>query len=111
MDEAYGQTGCGKTYTMLGKPDRNVLGLLPRTLQWFTNQKSVEIELSVCEAYSRNVMKIEIFDLLGKVNDAKDWGSKKGSTTMEVKKLTKIKVKDYMHGCNNQFCMKLLNVL
>lgn len=95
---AYGQTGCGKTYTMLGKPDRNVLGLLPRTLQWFTNQNSGEIELSVCEAYSRNVMKIEIFDLLAKVNDAKDWSAKKGSTTMEVKKLTKVKVKDYMHG-------------
>jgi kinesin family protein 3/17 len=32
---AYGQTGCGKTYTMLGKPDRNVLGLIPRCLKYF----------------------------------------------------------------------------
>jgi len=96
---AYGQTGCGKTYTMLGKPQRNVLGLLPRTLQWFADQPGQpKIELSVCEAYSRNVMKIEIYDLLDKKNDVEDWNKKKGSTTLEVKKLKKIKVKDYLHG-------------
>lgn len=96
---AYGQTGCGKTYTMLGKPDRNVLGLIPRCLKYFfDNDKTDEVTLSVVEAYSRNVMKIELFDLFLKHNQNEDWSKKKGSTTLDVGKCTRIKLKDYSHG-------------
>ena len=36
---AYGQTGSGKTYTMLGKKHENVVGVLPKCLQYFLNDE------------------------------------------------------------------------
>lgn len=93
---AYGQTGCGKTYTMLGKPQRNVVGLIPRCVQFLLNNEATDkVEMSVVEAYSRNVMKIELYDLLQDVNDNEDWTKKKGSTTLQVPKLKKVHLKEY----------------
>jgi len=96
---AYGQTGCGKTFTMLGKAP-NVVGVIPRALDYLLEKEpSPQLEMSVVEAYSRNVMKIELFDLLHDKNQTgADWDIKKGSTTLTVKQATTIKLRDGEHG-------------
>ena len=72
-----------------------MLGLIPQCLKYFfDNDKTDEVTLSVVEAYSRNVMKIELFDLFLKHNQNEDWSKKKGSTTLDVGKCTRIKLKD-----------------
>ncbi|KAL4473629.1 hypothetical protein ABPG74_022493 [Tetrahymena malaccensis] len=68
---AYGQTGCGKTHSMLGKPNDEVeKGIIPRTFSHIinivesANDKNFLVRCSYIEIYNE-----EIHDLLGK--DAK----------------------------------------
>ena len=53
---------------MLGKPSRGVIGLIPRCSQFILeneeNGPKPIVELSVVEAYSTSMKKIEFFDLL-----------------------------------------------
>jgi len=57
-----------------------------------------KLELAILEAYSRNVMKIEIYDLLKESNQVEDWNKRKGSTTLENKKAIHTKLRDGEHG-------------
>jgi len=101
---AYGQTGCGKTYTMLGKPSRGVVGLIPRCAQFIleSNPKSrPAVELTVIEAYSTSVQKIEIFDLLAPKNQGVEWKDMKGSTTLDVNGAIHIKIPNPKVAYNN----------
>jgi hypothetical protein len=65
---AYGQTGCGKTHTMLGVPsDEELKGIIPRSFSHIinivesANDKKFLIRCSYIEIYNE-----EIHDLLGK---------------------------------------------
>ena len=64
---AYGQTGCGKTFTMMGTPEGEGKGIIPRTfsqIMTLTNSDSSKTHLIRCsfiEIYNE-----EIHDLLGK---------------------------------------------
>jgi kinesin family protein 3/17 len=93
---AYGQTGCGKTYTMLGKPSRGIVGLIPRCSQFILeNEKNGPrpiVQLSVVEAYSTSMKKIEFFDLLQPYNNDVPWDKMKGSTNLETKNAIQIKI-------------------
>ena len=54
---------------MLGEPKINVIGLIPRVMDYLIKSESKpQLTLSVVEAYSRNVMKIELFDNLSDRN-------------------------------------------
>ena len=92
---AYGQTGSGKTYSMLGKPKLGIVGILPRMLEYMTKQKTVQqVELSAVEAFGHHVAKIFLFDLFDEHNQIKDWSLKKGLTTLEMARATKVKISD-----------------
>jgi hypothetical protein len=73
---AYGQTGAGKTYTIIGSDDWNLRGLVPRTIQYvFKSLENAKIkptlQVSFLEIYNEDV-----FDLLDPENQAKsffDW--------------------------------------
>ena len=105
---AYGQTGSGKTFSMLGKPKLNIVGILPMTLAYMIKQKSVtKLELSAVEAFGHHVAKIYLFDLFNEANQVREWDKKKGVTTIDPKKSTKVEIKDapdahdriiYAHG-------------
>ncbi len=65
---AYGQTGCGKTWTMMGDPASDTLkGVVPRTFQHImniietTSEKKFLVSCSYIEIYNE-----DIHDLLGK---------------------------------------------
>jgi len=82
---AYGQTGAGKTYTLLGKPKLGVTGMLTRSLVEFLENKDVkEIRLRAMEAYGIKPAKIELFDLLGKDNHTGDWSAKVGNSRSQI---------------------------
>jgi len=84
---AYGQTGSGKTHTMIGKPDDRVRGLLPRILEHFIGDETVtEVSLQAVEAYGVHVSRIALYDLLSKKTTG-SWEQKKGSATMDLRKL------------------------
>jgi len=92
---AYGQTGSGKTYSMLGKPKLNIVGILPRMLEYMVRQKGVsKVELSAVEAFGHHVAKIFLFDLFEDHNQVKDWSLKKGVTTLEMAKANKVVIAD-----------------
>jgi len=107
---AYGQTGCGKTFTMLGKPDHDppVIGMIPMAMQEFLDSDNVtKLELRSVEAYSTNMKKIAIYDNLHKKNntahgtplgDQEDWAKKQGTTTLEMKDCVVIEVTDAIQG-------------
>ena len=73
---AYGQTGAGKTYTIIGSDDWNLRGLVPRTIQYvFKSLENAKIkptlQVSFLEIYNEDV-----FDLLDPEHQAKsffDW--------------------------------------
>ncbi|CAD8104180.1 unnamed protein product [Paramecium sonneborni] len=93
---AYGQTGCGKTFTMTGIPENQELkGIIPRTFTQIqtiidTNtdtKKKFLVRCSFLEIYNE-----EIRDLLGKDHKARlDLKESQGSVT--VKDLTMVTVK------------------
>ena len=64
---AYGQTGCGKTHTMMGTNTEEGKGIIPRTFSQIMtltksdNSKTHLIRCSFIEIYNE-----EIHDLLGK---------------------------------------------
>eukprot|EP01084_Bolivina_argentea_P172695 299130_1 len=88
---AYGQTGSGKTFSMLGKPKLNIIGILPKTLAYFTKQRVVtKVELSAVEAFGHHVAKIFLFDLFAPHNQVPEWTKKKGVTTIDPKKATRV---------------------
>jgi kinesin family protein 3/17 len=65
---AYGQTGCGKTYTMMGTNAEEGKGIIPRT---FTQIMTITMSESSCKTYLRKCSFIEIYneeihDLLSK---------------------------------------------
>jgi len=107
---AYGQTGCGKTFTMLGKPDHDppIIGMIPMAMNEFLDSDSViRLELRTVEAYSTNMKKIAIFDNLAKKNDTpagtplgdqEDWARKSGTTTMEMKNVEMFEINNAMEG-------------
>jgi len=109
---AYGQTGCGKTYTMLGKPHHAppVIGLVPMTLKTILEwDPRPTVSLSVCESYGTTPSKINIYDcwhpknreeITGAHMDIKEerWDKMTGSTNFDMKTITKIPIKDYLSG-------------
>merc|ERR1712098_536766 len=67
---------------------------------YFINHPSKpQLELSVVEAYSKQINKILLYDLLDSVNQkTRDWDKKKGSSSLEVKNCKKVMIKDGKHG-------------
>ena len=71
---AYGQTGCGKTHTMVGYEDNDAdKGIIPRCFDHIfgviddeTSGKKFLVRCSYLEIYNENIL-----DLLGKNHDAK----------------------------------------
>lgn len=62
---AYGQTGCGKTFTMVGVKGK-LRGIIPRTFESCfamkeTSKKKIKIKASYLEIYNE-----QVFDLLNK---------------------------------------------
>jgi len=84
---AYGQTGSGKTYTMLGKPKLKVVGLIPRALRVFQEQKDTLVHLSAIEAFGHHPAKITLYDLLNQTS--LDWSEKVGRGTLDPKQARK----------------------
>eukprot|EP01084_Bolivina_argentea_P309387 535143_1 len=90
---AYGQTGAGKTFSMLGKPKLNIVGILPMTLAYLCQQPNVQkLQLSAVEAFGHHVAKIFLFDLFNPANQVKAWEKKTGITTIDPKKATKVTI-------------------
>lgn len=66
---AYGQTGCGKTYTMMGNPkNENLKGIIPRTfsqIMSIINQnpdKEFLVRVSFLEIYNENIRDLLVDD-------------------------------------------------
>ena len=64
---AYGQTGCGKTFSMMGIPsDENLKGIIPRTFGHFVDIMKSEsnmkflLRLSFIEIYNEEIR--DLFD-------------------------------------------------
>jgi len=109
---AYGQTGCGKTYTMIGKPHHNppVLGLVPRTIEsLLLALPKPELSLSACDSYGTNPNEVKIYDLFSPKNhenitgthedlDEERWKNMTGTVNFDMKKLTRMKFVDVMDG-------------
>eukprot|EP00485_Elphidium_margaritaceum_P014114 CAMPEP_0202733118 /NCGR_PEP_ID=MMETSP1385-20130828/188005_1 /ASSEMBLY_ACC=CAM_ASM_000861 /TAXON_ID=933848 /ORGANISM="Elphidium margaritaceum" /LENGTH=671 /DNA_ID=CAMNT_0049399445 /DNA_START=85 /DNA_END=2100 /DNA_ORIENTATION=+ len=92
---AYGQTGAGKTFSMLGKPKLNIVGILPQTLAYMCKQPNVsKLELSAVEAFGHHVAKIYLFDLFDPLNQVPEWDKKHGLTTIDPKKATRVEISD-----------------
>jgi len=92
---AYGQTGCGKTFTMMGDPNNdNMRGIIPRTFQHIiniiesTSQKEFLVRCSYLEIYNE-----EIHDLLGKDIKARLEMKESPEKGVFVKELSMIVVK------------------
>jgi len=102
---AYGQTGSGKTFTLLGKPKLNVIGMLPKILQYFVDALGPDdkLEVSGVEAFGQHVTKVKIYDLFDEKNNT-DWPHKTGSTMMDPKRAQKRKVTT--HDECNEFIIK-----
>jgi len=73
---AYGQTGAGKTYTMLGIGTKDP-GLLPQALEWLI-QKSDDkkVLLKGVETYGLKINKLSYFDLMDPKNQTPKWSDK-----------------------------------
>jgi len=82
---AYGQTGAGKTYTLLGKQNLGVTGMLTQSLIEFINNEDVkEIKLRAVEAYGVTPAKIRLFDLLSDENHTGNWSEKVGNSRLQI---------------------------
>jgi len=77
---AYGQTGAGKTYTIIGEKEKNVIGLIPRCIDYFLKEQSI-VEIAMVEVYSTNTAKIQSLDIFG---DGKVIKNLKKATYYEV---------------------------
>jgi len=91
---AYGQTGTGKTYTLLGKKRLGVKGMLPRAIEYFltaasSSENTIKVELSAVEVYGTSPTKILVYDLLADKNRGFDWECKKGTSGFDIKYITK----------------------
>ena len=79
---------------MLGKPDLNVVGLLPMMLKTLVDTPTVrKVELSAVEAFGHHVARIELYDLYDEVNQTPNWTLKKGSTTLEPLNALRVPIK------------------
>jgi len=66
---AYGQSGSGKTFSLIGAKGPGQLGLLPRTIQAFLESPQVILlQMKGFEAYSTSLKKIPLYDLFNEVN-------------------------------------------
>ncbi len=76
---AYGETGSGKTYTIVGEKQQNVIGVLPMCLQYFLKDERVQkITMQSVEIYGVSSQKIDIFDLMDQHNSTHcKWRDKK----------------------------------
>lgn len=82
---AYGQTGAGKTYTLLGKPKLGVTGMLTRSLVEFLENPDVkEIKLRAMEAYGVKPQRIDLYDLLDEKNHTGNWKAKFGNSRFQI---------------------------
>ena len=80
---------------MLGKPGKDVKGLLGMSLDYLLAHKSVkQIELSAVEAYGTHVSRVFLFDLFNEHNQNTDWGAKKGSVSLNCTKLTTVPISE-----------------
>lgn len=91
---AYGQTGTGKTYTLLGKKRLGVKGMLPRAIEYFltaagSSENKIKVELCAVEVYGTSANKILVYDLLHDQNHGCDWESKKGLSGFDIKSITR----------------------
>ncbi len=69
---AYGQTGCGKTHTMMGNNTEEGKGIIPRTFsQIMTITKSDSTKTHLIRCSFIEIYNEEIHDLLGKDIKAK----------------------------------------
>ncbi|KAK6464823.1 P-loop containing nucleoside triphosphate hydrolase protein [Scheffersomyces coipomensis] len=76
---AYGQTSSGKTYTMMGEPELEELGLVPRIVRDIMRQREVlvsekincEVKMSYVEIYNEQVKDLLDVDNIGKSNSNK----------------------------------------
>ena len=90
---AYGQTGCGKTHTMMGTNTEEGKGIIPRTFSQIMtitksdNSKTHLIRCSFIEIYNE-----EIHDLLGKDIKARMELKESPDKGIFVKDLTEVKV-------------------
>jgi len=98
---AYGQTGAGKTHSLLGKPKRNVLGLLPMALKYFLDDPQVvKITVKSMEAFGQMQTKIRIYDLLDPANDVDTWEQKAGKSTFNFRSVTCREVSTFEEACD-----------
>jgi len=73
---AYGQTGAGKTYSLLGAGSKQP-GLLPQALAWLLEKDdNKQVILKGIEVYGLSSIKVAFYDLMDKVNANPDWSNK-----------------------------------
>jgi len=97
---AYGQTGAGKTHSLLGKPKRKILGLLPMALEYFLDDPQVvKITVKAMEAFGQMQTKIRIYDLLDPANDVDHWHQKEGKSTFNFRNVTSREVTNFDEAC------------
>ncbi|XP_072604138.1 kinesin-like protein KIF25 [Vulpes vulpes] len=110
---AYGQTGCGKSYTMLGphsKEERippwgphSELGIMPRAagelfrLIAENPSRHLQVDLSIVEVYNNN-----IFDLLAKARGMETSGRRREAlTTKDVRREVPLLTREPVHSAED----------
>ena len=90
---AYGQTGCGKTHTMMGGQDEESKGIIPRTFsQIITETKNDTSKTHLIRCSFIEIYNEEIHDLLGKDTKARMDLKESPDKGIFIKDLTQIKV-------------------
>jgi len=73
---AYGQTGAGKTYSLLGAGSKQP-GLLTQSLVWLLEKDDdKQVILKGIEVYGLSSIKVDLYDLLDKANSSPNWSNK-----------------------------------
>ena len=71
----YGQSGSGKSFTLIGEPGH--LGLFPMSLQYLLDQESVQqIDIMSIECYGIKAAKIGFYDLVHQLKEKEKLGKK-----------------------------------
>lgn len=83
---AYGQSGTGKTFTLQGKENLKLKGMIQHALELYMDNEVDKLTLQVVEVYGTKPQKIQIFDVLSTLE--LDW-SKKKPVPLDLKKITK----------------------
>ncbi|XP_074103022.1 protein claret segregational [Cotesia typhae] len=102
---AYGQTGSGKTYTMEGSNDRELEGMIPRTVRHiFDQMKEFEllgweykIEASFLEIYNEHI--VDLLDFNQKTHDIRMVDSKGQDLYVTNLQVEEIHSPEELHQC------------